>query len=287
MISRQSYDYPGNKETINKKLTRSDLANHFAAYSGYSLLLFLLLSGSTFECPFSSAGVARVAALHAKWVRASPEGALCTECQELNALHSQSVDGARIKIPDRLTNPPDPPHGEPYILDLLEAARTAFAESFTQGAPLRDVLTSMNMEEGKGLLVELLHSQQSALSEYELITLANLLARKHDIDIRQFLNHMDLSALAVQEKYALNLTLGLAKKDPDCPEMWNSLIRSDILRPRDLYERSLGQPFSIQRLYSSKVNGLTTFFEYLRRATQEYTRKLLILKVRTFICCRQ
>ena len=285
MIARKSYDYPGNKETINKKLTRSDLANHFAAYSGYSLLLFLVLSCS--ECSPFSAGVARVAALHAKWVRASPLGALCAECQELNALHSQSVDGARIKIPDRLINPPDPPHGEPYILDLLESARTAFAEDFTQDAPLRDVLTSMDMEEGKGLLIELLQSQQSALSEYELITLANLLARKHDIDIRQFLNHMDLSALSVQEKYALSLTLGLARKDPDCPEIWNSLIRSDILRPRDLYEKSLGQPFSIQRLYSSKVNGLTTFFEYLRRATQEYTRKLLILKVSTLICCRQ
>ncbi|GLB39377.1 putative RNA dependent RNA polymerase [Lyophyllum shimeji] len=252
----QSYDYPGNKEHVSKKIERSNLANHFASYSG--------------------AGVARIAALHAKWVRASPLGALSAECQELNALHSQCVDGARIKIPDRLTNPPEREDLGPYIVDLLEAERTKFADEFSKEMPLRDVMTSTNYEQGKQLLVSLLQSQQSAVSEYELFTLACLLARKHNVDVTPYLNHLDMSALTVHEKKALSVTLGLSGSDH--PYVWNSLIRSDILTPRDLYQRALDRPFSMQRLYSSAAHGLATFFEYLRMATQEYTRKLLILK---------
>jgi hypothetical protein len=76
-----------------------------------------------------SASLARVAALHQKWLRCKPEGALSVECQELNALHSQSVDGAKIKIPDRLSNPPETK--EPFILDLLAdaASKTSLNDS--------------------------------------------------------------------------------------------------------------------------------------------------------------
>ncbi|KAF8067485.1 RNA-directed RNA polymerase [Lyophyllum atratum] len=222
------------------------------------------------------AGVARVSSLHAKWVRASPLGALSPECQELNALHSQCVDGARIRIPDRLTNPPDRPDLEPYILDLLEADRTKFADQFTKEVSLREAMTSTDIKEGKELLVALLQSQQSAVSEYELFTLACLVARKHDFDVTPFLSHLDVSALSAQEKHALSATLRLSPEKH--PYVWNSLIRSDILTPRDLFQRALNHPFSMQRLYSSKEHGLTTFFEYLQMATQEYTRKLLILK---------
>ncbi|KAF5380175.1 hypothetical protein D9615_006214 [Tricholomella constricta] len=254
----ESYDYPGNKEHVSKKIDRSDLANYFASYSG--------------------AGVARVASLHAKWVRASPLGALSPECQELNALHSQCVDGARIKIPDRLTDPPERSDLEPYILDLLEAERAKFADQFAkdENVSLRDIITSADANEGQKILVALLQSHQSAVSEYELFNLACIVAHKHNIDIIPFLNHLDMSALSTREKYALSVTLGLSPEDH--PYVWNSLIRSDILKPRDLFQRNLNRPFSMQRLYSSKVNGLATFFEYLQMATQEFTRKLLIIK---------
>ncbi|KAG5352321.1 hypothetical protein C0989_002856 [Termitomyces sp. Mn162] len=254
----QSYDYPGNKEHISKTISRAHLAKHFAFYSG--------------------AGVARVSSLHAKWVRASPLGALSPECQELNALHSQSVDGAQVRIPDRLTNPPERTDSEPYILDVLEADRKAFADEFllADTMPLRDTVAIMDSEGARDLLVALLQSQQSAVSEYELFNLALLVARKHDVDITQYLNHLNMSALSAQEKHAFGLTLNLSTNY--YPDIWNSLIRSDILTPQDLYHRTLGRPFSIQRLYSSKTQGLTTFFEFLRMGTQEYTRKLLVFK---------
>lgn len=250
----ESYDYPGNKEHISKEMKRSDLANHFASYSG--------------------ASVARVAALHARWVRSSPKGALSPECQELNALHSQSVDGANIKIPDRLKTPPETQ--EKYIVDLLEEEAKIFAENFTQSESARGVITSTDAEDGKALLVQLLQNEHSAVSEYELFNLACKIARKHSFDVRPFLSHIDMSALSSQEKIALSLTVGFSPEEQG--QVWNSLIRSDILTPRDIYQRALDRPFAIQRLYSSKIHGLSTFFEYLSMAMQDYTRKLLIMK---------
>lgn len=219
-------------------------------------------------------GVAKVAALHAKWVRSSPKGALSSECQELNALHSQSVDGARIKIPDRLLNPPEP---QEFVIDLLAAEALRFAAEFTQSENARSNLLEVDAEEGKELMVRLLQSEQNALSEYELFQMAYALARKHSFDVRPYLTHLDLGALSTQQKYAISSTLGLSPEDH--PYLWNSLFRSDLLTTRDLYQRNLSQPFALQRLYSSKFNGLATFFEYLRIATEEFTRKILIIKV--------
>ncbi|KDQ32556.1 hypothetical protein PLEOSDRAFT_1031408 [Pleurotus ostreatus PC15] len=52
----ESYDYPPNKEQTKREVSRLDLAKHFAAYNGV--------------------GLAKVASLHNKWVRASPKGAM-------------------------------------------------------------------------------------------------------------------------------------------------------------------------------------------------------------------
>jgi regulator of nonsense transcripts 1 len=222
-----------------------------------------------------SSGVAKVAELHGKWARGSPMGALCSQCQELNALHSQSVDGARIKIPDRLRTPPAP--DEPYIIDLLGNAAKEFAERFTQSVARQTGLMTTHTEDAEELMVQLLQSKQNAVSEYELFNMAFSLARKHDLDIRPHLVHVDFGALSAKEKDAISSTLKLTSEND--PYIWNSLVRSDILTARDLYQKELNRPYALQRLYSSRVHGLATFFVYLRMATQDFTRKLLIIKV--------
>ena len=223
----------------------------------------------------SRSGVARVSALHAKWARSSPEGALSVQCQELNALHSQCVDGANIKIPDKLATPPE--QKEPFILDLLEETSNEFSTRFAESASRRTEILIVDQLEGERLLGQLLKSNQSALSEYELFNLAYRLATKYSINIRPYLAQIDMSALTTIEKHTITTTLSLSAVD--YPHIWNSFFRSDILTPRDLYQRNLKHPFSLQRLYSSRINGLTTFFEFLRMATQDYTRKVLILQV--------
>jgi regulator of nonsense transcripts 1 len=192
------------------------------------------------------------------------------------------VDGAAVKIPDRLTTPPVPPGGEEaFIINKLASAARKFADEFTQAnrSVISPPLDDPNV--GKQLLSRLLQSTQSSLSEYELFTLAFGLSRKLGMsrdDFLPYLGHLDFGALTTTQKYAVAHALDLEDKE-EYPFVWNSLIRSDILTPRDLYERSLNQPFSLQRLYSSKVNGLGSFFFYLRMATNEFTRKLLVLKV--------
>lgn len=224
---------------------------------------------------FDRAGLARVSALHNKWARYSPLGALSVECQELNALHSQSVDGASIKIPDRLTKPPEAT--EPFIIDLLEQAARKFAAEFIQSKTNLASIPSLDAGEGQKLVSQLFKSTQHAVTEYELFELAYRLAQKYQFDLCPYLGQIDWSAITAMQKRAISTTLSLSSVD--YPYMWNSLIKSDILTPQDLYSRSLHSPFSIQRLYSSKENGLTTFFEYLRMATQDYTRKLLVIQV--------
>lgn len=226
-------------------------------------------------------GVAKVSALHAKWARVNPLGALCVQCQELNALRSQSFDGANIKIPDRLATPPEPAEGSKYILDLLEEAADAFSTRFAESASRRMEITTLNKEEGELLLGQLLASRQNSISEFELLNLADRLATKHDVDIRPYLAQLDFSALTAVQKHTMSTTLHISAID--YLEIWNSFVRSDILTPRDLYQRNLAQLFAIHRLYSSRISGLATFFEYLRMATQDYTRKVLVIQVRTLI----
>ncbi|KAF8217409.1 RNA dependent RNA polymerase-domain-containing protein [Mycena galopus ATCC 62051] len=257
----ESYDYPPNREPPPKSVVRMDLANHFASYN--------------------NAGLARVAALHARWVRGSPLGALSPECQELNALHSQSVDGAPIKIPERLTTPPVPPGGDDeFIINKLASAARKFAEEWSQSHHTTLTLPPDDPNVGKQLLLRLLQSAQNSLSEYELFTLSFGLSRKIGMsrdDFIPYLGYLDFGALTTAQKYAVAHALDLGDQE-SYPFVWNSLIRSDILTPGDLYSRSLNQPFRLQRLYSSKLNGLGTFFFYLRMAINDFTRKLLVLK---------
>ncbi|KAI0268684.1 RdRP-domain-containing protein [Gloeopeniophorella convolvens] len=253
----ESYTYPPNKEPPPPlRITRQDLARHFAFYNG--------------------SGMAQTSALHNKWARYSPDGALCKECQELNALYSQAVDGARVTIPDRLRAPPVPEDESQFVLNQLFSHTRTFAEGFLVaegGAPTAE----LPPETADELIVQLLSVKEPTVSEYKLINIARGIARKYNIDFRRFLSHVNFGALMTHEKYELAATLDV---DPATEAyMWNSLLRSDILAVRDLTDRNLGGPLRVQRLFSSKSLGLTAFFDYLGRAIRDFTRKLLIIKL--------
>jgi hypothetical protein len=55
-----------------------------------------------------------------------------------------------------------------------------------------------------------------------------------------------------------------------------------VLKPRDLDDRGLRGPLKLQRLYSSRIQGRGAFFEYLKVAVEDFTRKLIIIKVSCF-----
>ncbi|KAI0712794.1 RNA dependent RNA polymerase-domain-containing protein [Cerioporus squamosus] len=250
----ESYTYPAPKEHTVLNVTREDLARHFASYNTMAL--------------------ARIVNLHNKWVRYSPKGAMSDECQDLNALHSLVVDGGSVKIPDRLLHPPTEPD-VPFILDQLREAAKAFHDEFMQGAAASGERNTDEVD-SEELLVGLLTSDKLAVTEYELAMMAVRLAQKHQLDIRKHLGHVDFSAFSTAEKHAFSFHLGLTpQKDP---YVWNSLMRSEILQPRDLEDRKLGGPLRLQKLYSSSQQGRAAFFEYMREAAENFERRLLIVK---------
>ncbi|KAI0666961.1 RNA dependent RNA polymerase-domain-containing protein [Trametes maxima] len=203
----------------------------------------------------------------------SPKGAMSDQCQDLNALHSLVVDGGSVKIPDRLANPPEDPTS-PFILDLLQDSAKGFYDEFIQTARVTE--SGVDAAAAADVLVGFLTSEKLAVSEFELAMMAARFADIHHIDIHKYLGNVDFSALSTAEKHALSFRLGLTpEKDP---YVWNSLMRSEILNPRDLEDRKLGGPLHLQRFYSSSQQGRAAFFDYLREALANFTRRLLILR---------
>lgn len=220
--------------------------------------------------------MARVAVLHQKWLRFKPEGALSPECQELNALHSQSVDGARIKIPDRLSTPPET--NEPFILDLLADAAETFSKRFCESLPVYEMARDLPKDDAMLYIRQLLRGERRAFSEFEMFNMAVVIARKRGIDLRPMLPYLDFGALTAEQKHIVSSTLGLTPEEDRY--VWNSLLWSDILTDRDLEQRNLKARIPLQRFYSSKNSGLKSFWQYLKMCLHDFTRKLLILKVR-------
>lgn len=162
----------------------------------------------------------RLSSLHQKWVRYSPKGAMCSECQELNALYSLSVDGGSVRIPDRLEKVPErPPEAPPYVLDELHREAEIFARQF-QLMNLDGIeQLPMDADVARDMVTRLLATETAAVSEYEAVMKACAVAQKHSIDMRPFLPHINYAALKTAEKYALCMLLGL--KPGEHPYMWN------------------------------------------------------------------
>jgi hypothetical protein len=148
----------------------------------------------------------RAARLHAQWVRAKPEGAMSKECQELNALYSQCVDGAIIKIPDRLRTPPTP--SEPFIVDIMLNESKAFAQDWLG---IRGITTkSMDPTADEEVLAALLTSDRVTLTEFQTLQLAWRIARRSSINIKPYIPMMNFGSLSPSEKriicHAFDLT---------------------------------------------------------------------------------
>lgn len=164
----------------------------------------------------------RVSALHQKWVRRSPAGAMSPECQELNALYSLAVDGGSVKVPDRLTKLPDA-DSEPFVLDELHNAAQRFAETFHQTETALTSEPDKDPYVAADVIMRLLSSESATMSEYELVSKAIAIARKHSIDFNRYLSHIDFGALSTAEKYILSTQL-LNLKEEDHPYIWNRYV---------------------------------------------------------------
>ncbi|KAI6122035.1 RNA dependent RNA polymerase-domain-containing protein [Pisolithus sp. B1] len=257
-ISEKETD-PPNKKRPGGNVTRADLADHFSSYNNL--------------------GLTKAMNLHQQWIRASPKGAMSAECQELNALHSRAVDGARVRISDGLLTTPTP-QGK-YILDVLAQAAKEYRANFGQRGAIDLGTDTTSADDAEDVLAELFKNKPNAVSEYELFNMALAFSRKFPTTVEElnpYLAHLDTGALAPCGRHAISTTLALTPMEHR--RLWNSLMTSDILTPRDFQQCQVANRlFSMQRLYSPAINSPVTFFQHLKIALVQFTRKLFALKV--------
>ncbi|KAG8831497.1 hypothetical protein FRC17_003069 [Serendipita sp. 399] len=244
--------YPAVPEKKKEKITRQDLAAHFAAYNSISM--------------------GRAASLHARWVRCRPDGAMSSECQQLNALYSKCVDGAIINIPEHLRTPPEPK--EPFIVDIMRDEAKLFAQNWMANEENAEIVASVDSD--AQTIRSLLTSDRISMTEFQVLQMVARIAQRSAIDIRTFFALMDFSALTAMQKRIVSDTFGMGYEEN--LTLWNSLMRSDLLN-QSAFQRDLREPpLRLQRLYTTTNQGLSGFFEYLKRSLEHYKRRLIIIK---------
>lgn len=113
---------------------------------------------------YTSASLGQVKNLFLDWARL--KGPMSSECQQLNRLVSQCVDGNRIRIPDSLKDPPKPSENtSPFVLDELHAASREVIERRSENLKTLD-------GQSRDAVQTLLCRDRLALSEFELMRMS-------------------------------------------------------------------------------------------------------------------
>lgn len=133
--------YPGGKEPITfGEGTGDSRAEYFARYT--------------------NAALGRTKTLYMKWARLG--NAMSSQCQQLNRLFSQCVDGNQIKIPKNLEDPPEPKQTvAPFILDALHDACTEQIRHASSLIP--------EVQDDPDIMDMLMTRDKMAISEFELL----------------------------------------------------------------------------------------------------------------------
>ncbi|KAK3903257.1 RNA dependent RNA polymerase-domain-containing protein [Staphylotrichum tortipilum] len=250
----QPAQYPGAKEPLRfKPITDDDRLEYFARYTNASL--------------------GRVKNLYLDWARAC--GSMAPQCQELNRLFSQCVDGNRIKVPPKLEKAPLPPAGAlPFILDdLHDEAKQTIQTAST--ASHRHALDDYDFD-----AVELLLSRDDiAMSEFELLCLALRWCRKNDTRLEDLLHLFDMDALTSEERAWV---LQQIPPSQTLPALVLNAVTSSTLLTEDAASRfQLSHPgIRWKRIFdSSRQDRLGTFLDTTSKAMGLFHRKLLVLQV--------
>lgn len=143
------------------------------------------------------------------------------ECLELNALYSQCVDGAIIRIPDRLKSPP--PQTTEFIVDILTKRARQYAEDWlrkeaSKEAPDRQY-SGESVEADEHTIQALLASKRVSMSEFQAIQMAARIARRSWINMRKYFPLMDFSALGAVEKHTVSFLFDM--KPDESRVVWN------------------------------------------------------------------
>ncbi|KAF2101257.1 RdRP-domain-containing protein [Rhizodiscina lignyota] len=242
--------YPGVKEPISfNQITDDDRAEFFARYTNASL--------------------GRVKNLYLKWARL--KGPLSPECQQLNRLFSQCVDGNRIRVPVNLEDPPEPPQtSPPFILDVLHAAAKEKIEAETASN-----LSCLDYEVDAMDL--LLSRDRIAVSEFELIQMTLRWCTRNNADITEFAPFFDFSKLSDEQQIWMLGTLPSSKQLPSLVR--NGLLQSSLLEPAELSRFKLDHhALHWKPVFSSATERMGQFLHSACRSLEVFHKKLIILQ---------
>ena len=197
---------------------------------------------------------------------------MSSECQQLNRLFSQCVDGNRIRIPEPLKDPPQPlPESPPFILDVLhEAAKTTIAQRTLDAQNFGDYsFDAMQL---------LLTRDEHAISEFELVQLISNWCRRNNEALEEFAPFFDYSLLCDEEKAWVLSRLPATSDNPSV--VLNGLTQSNILSSSQLGNFKLDYPNLRWRcVFDTTVNRLGSFLDQLSRTLELFHKKLIILRV--------
>lgn len=243
--------YPGGKEPIVfHPITDDDRLVYFAKYNNVSL--------------------GRVKNLYLDWARAN--GPMSAQCQELNRLFSQCVDGNRIRIPDKLETPPQPSDdASPFILDILH----------DDGKKRVDDMSLLLTTETKGFDVDaiqlFLNRDDIPVSEFECIKWAHLWCVRNQMSFENLLHLFDFNALTSEQK---SWVLSYVPPSLSVPALvTNALCSSNILERSELQKFQLDHlGIKWKRTYDSSVDRLATLCDAIATNNEMFHRTLIVFQ---------
>jgi hypothetical protein len=247
--------YPGGKELVTfGEVTGDARAEYFARYTNASL--------------------GKVKNLYMKWARLG--NAMSSQCQQLNRLFSQCVDGNHIRIPENLKeftaleDPPEPPSVAPFILDVLHAASTKFIQ--------QAVALNPNASDEADVMELFLTRDKVAMSEFELLQLVLRWCERNGVDIIEYSHLLNFSALTDEQQVWFLSRLPPSATTPSLVR--NGLLQSDLVMPEELRRFRLDQPrLHWKPVFKSSIDHMRRFLPSVTQALETFHKKLIILTV--------
>jgi len=252
----QPAQYPGGKEIVTfGEVTGDARAEYFARYT--------------------SASLGKVKNLYMRWARLGH--AMSPQCQQLNRLFSQCVDGNHIRIPDdlkeftKLEDPSEPKHTvAPFILDVLHDACTQLI--------LQADNTRPNDCDEVDVMEVFLARDKMAMSEFELLHLLLRWCKHSGEDILEYSHHLDFSALSDEQQIWF---LGCLPPSATAPSLVrNGLLQSELVTPDEVSKFRLDQPhLHWKPVFRSSTGRMQRFLPTVSQALGIFHKKLIILTV--------
>ncbi|KAF8467385.1 RNA dependent RNA polymerase-domain-containing protein [Kalaharituber pfeilii] len=249
--------YTGAKEPLQfGKITDNDRLEYFARYTNTSL--------------------GRVKNLFLDWARTN--STLSPECQQLNYLFSNCVDGHKINIPQHLQSPPARDETTPpFVLDVLhEDAKLHIA---TRIATSSQEHGGAEYEYEFDLLQLLLIRDKVALSEFELIQMAYRWCRARNVEFSTFIHYFDYNALRAHEKAWVLEQLPRTMSEPAL--VMNALLQSSLISPQELKRVHLDYPaMRWKRIFSSEEDRMGNLLNVLEHQVMNtFHKKFIVLQI--------